>query len=232
MTPAPTLQDLIATVRADATSDDPRDQLAAAARTVAELEAVGDAVLSHFVDQCRRRGRSWSEISAALGVSKQAAHKRFSLATASLERWTPRARTALRAAADAARGLGHGRVGTEHVLLGLFEPAGGLAARILDELGFTRAGVEEQIVLVTPRAAPPTTSDVSDPPFTARAAETIDRTASEALTLGHNYVGTEHLLLALSGDPAAAAAKILADGRATRDDIRNRVRQKLSGLSL
>src|SRR5471032_979280 len=116
MTPAPGLQDLIETVRADASSGDPLEQLAVASTTVAELEAVGDAVLSHFVDQCRRNGRSWSEISAALGVSKQAAHKRFSLATASLERWTPRAQSALRAAAGEARQLGHGYVGTEHLL--------------------------------------------------------------------------------------------------------------------
>ena len=149
MTPGPNLQDIIDTVKADASSADPLDQLATASRTVAELEAVGDSVLSHFVDQCRRSGRSWSEISAALGVSKQAAHKRFSLAAASLERWTPRARTALRAAASAAHSLGHGYVGTEHLLLGLFEPAGGIAARILDELGFTRATVEEQILRVT-----------------------------------------------------------------------------------
>jgi len=188
-----------------------------------------NALLSHFADQCRRGGRSWSEISAALGVSKQAAHKRFSLATASLERWTPRARTALRAAAEAARGLSQGHVGTEHVLLGLFEAAGGIAARILDEPGFTRAQVKEQIVLATPPASPPSSSAVPDPPFTTRA-ESIDRAASEALSLGHNYVGTEHVLLALFGEPAGLAAKILADGRATRDDIRKRVLQKLSGL--
>ena len=67
MTPGPTLEEMIATVRADATSDDARDQLAAASKAVAELEAVADAVLAHFVDRCRRSGRSWSEISAALG---------------------------------------------------------------------------------------------------------------------------------------------------------------------
>jgi hypothetical protein len=218
---------MIETVRADATSADPLDQLAAASSTVAELEAVADAVLSHFVDQCRRSGRSWSEISAALGVSKQAAHKRFSLADAALERWTPRARTALRAAASAARNLGHGYVGTEHLLLGLFEPAGGIAARILDELGFTHSTVEEQLLRVTPRGS----STVADPPFTPRAAASIERSVAEAVSLGHNYIGTEHLLLALFGDPDGFAAKILGEGGARDDDVRDRVVQKLSGFT-
>jgi hypothetical protein len=227
MTPGPSLQEMIASVSADAASDDPRDQLAAASRTVAELEEVADAVLAHFVDQCRRSGRSWSEISAALGVSKQAAHKRFSLADAALERWTPRARTALRAAASEARNLGHGYVGTEHLLLGLFEPAGGIAARILDELGFTYATVEEQILLVTPRGS----STVAEPPFTPRAAESIERSVAEAVSLGHNYIGTEHLLLALFADPDGFAAKILDEGGASYGDVKARVVEKLSGYT-
>src|SRR6266702_5897109 len=101
MTPGPSLQELISTVRVDAASDDVLDQLVTASRTVAELEEVADAALAHFVDQCRRSGRSWSEISGALGVTKQAAHKRFSFATPPmLERLTPRARSALAAAAE------------------------------------------------------------------------------------------------------------------------------------
>jgi hypothetical protein len=227
MTPAPNLEELIATVRADAASDDARDQLAAAAQTVAELEALSDAVLGHFVDQCRRSGRSWSEISAALGVSKQAAHKRFSPATASLERWTPRAQSALRAAAEAARAFGHDHIGSEHLLFGLFEPAGGIAARILDELGLTRATVEAQILAVTPRAS----STAIDLPYTLGAAEALGRTVSVALGLGHNYVGTEHLLLALFGDADDLGSKILVDAGATYDDVEGRVREKLASLT-
>jgi hypothetical protein len=86
VTPAPGLQELIATVERDAASRDPLDLLTTASSTVARLEEVGDAVLGHFVDRCRRQGHSWSEISAALGVSKQAAHKRFSFPAPTLER--------------------------------------------------------------------------------------------------------------------------------------------------
>jgi hypothetical protein len=227
MAPGPSLQEMIATVRADAASDDARDQLAAAASAVAELEAVADAVLAHFVDQCRHRGRSWSEISAALGVSKQAAHKRFSLPTPALERFTPRARSALRAAAEAARSLGHGYIGTEHVLLGLFEPADSIAAQVLDEAGITRAKVEEEVLIAAPRAL----SSVADPPFTPRAAASIERATAEALSLGHNYVGTEHLLLALFGDPEGLAATILTTVGAQRDEFRNQIIHRLSGYA-
>ena len=86
MTPAPGLRELIETVERDAAGRDPLDLLATASATVSQLEEVGDALLGHFVDRCRRQGQSWSEISTALGVSKQAAHKRFSLPAPALER--------------------------------------------------------------------------------------------------------------------------------------------------
>jgi hypothetical protein len=226
MTPGPSLEAMIATVRADAASDDALDQLAAASRTVAELEEVSDATLAHFVDQCRRTGRSWSDISKALGVTKQAAHKRFSLATTTLERFTPRARAALRAAADEARSLGHGYIGTEHLLLGLFTPAESLAAQVLDEARITHADVEQRVLYVSARGS---FIAETDPPFTPRAAECIERAVAEALRLGHNYVGTEHLLLALFADTESLAASILTDLAATYDDFRDRVIEKLSG---
>src|SRR5260370_18348224 len=82
MAPPPTLQELIEIVRQDSSSDQPLDQLVAAAAAAAQLEETTDALLGHFVDRCRRDGRSWSEISNALGVSKQAVHKRFAPALA------------------------------------------------------------------------------------------------------------------------------------------------------
>src|SRR4051812_21088235 len=121
MAPAPTVQALVAIVEADAAGADALGRLAAAAATAVELTDVSDALLDHFVDQCRRDGRSWSEISSALGVTRQAAHKRFSAPAApTLDRFTPRAQAVLTAAADEARGMGHNYVGTEHLLLGLF----------------------------------------------------------------------------------------------------------------
>ena len=230
MTPGPSLHELITTVHAETATDNPLDQLAAASATVAALEEVGDALLGHFVDQCRRRGHSWSEISGSLGVTKQAAHKRFSIASSpTADRMTERARTAMRAAVDAARLLGHRYVGTEHVLLGLYEPARGVAAQILVDAGITRARVEEQVLAVAPRHAALGPDEAV--PFTPRAAASIEHAISEALTLGHNYVGTEHLLLALFADTDAVAATILLDAGATYDQVRARVIEMLSGYT-
>ncbi|HZO64230.1 MAG TPA: ATP-dependent Clp protease ATP-binding subunit, partial [Kribbellaceae bacterium] len=84
MTPGPNLQELIDTIRADAGSGDALDELAAASATVTELSMTGDAALGYFVDRARGAGHSWVEISGVLGVSKQAAHKRFAVS------WTAR----------------------------------------------------------------------------------------------------------------------------------------------
>src|SRR5580704_8752581 len=129
MTPPPSLQELIDTVRLDTATDNPVDQLVTAASTVADLEDTSDALLGHFVDRCRREGRSWSEISGALGVTKQAVHKRFAASVAdqiiasipapTFERFTARARVVISSAALAARDAGREKVSSVHILLGL-----------------------------------------------------------------------------------------------------------------
>jgi ClpA/ClpB-like protein len=225
MTPGPTLHELIATVEADAASADDLDRLGTAARVTAELEEVADGTLTHFVDQCRRNGRSWTEISRALGVTKQAVHKRFSTA-ASFERFTARAKSALEGASAAARRLGHSYVGTEHVLLGLFAEPESIAAKALTEAGLTADSVEAAILAITPRR----NANVDSPPFTPRAASCLEHALSEALQLGHNYIGTEHILLGLFTDPDGFAARIMDDAGVTHDAIRARIIEMLAGL--
>jgi len=224
MTPGPTLQELIEIVQADAIGGDDLARLAAAARTAADLEEVADGTLTHFVDECRRNGRSWSEISRALGVTKQAVHKRFS--TPTFERFTVRARGALKGAAAAATRLRHNYVGTEHVLLGLFAEPEGIAAKVLSERGLTGDGVETAIVALTP----PGGAEVGAPPFTPRAAASLERALSEALELGHNYIGTEHILLGLFHDQEGFAARIMRDAGVTHDAVRDRIVEMLTGI--
>ncbi len=224
MTPGPSLQELIETVQADAAGDDDLAQLAAAARTAADLEDVADGTLTHFVDQCRRNGRSWSEISKALGVTKQAVHKRFS--TPTFERFTVRARGALKGSAGAATRLQHNYVGTEHVLLGLFAEPEGIAAKVLVEAGLTGDGVEAAILALTPRGD----AEVGAPPFTPRAAVCLEKALDEALQLGHNYIGTEHILLGLFTDPDGFAARIMRDASVTHDATRDRIVEMLTGI--
>ncbi len=224
MTPAPSLADLIAIVEADAPSHDPLARLATASTTSAELTQTGDSLVGHFVDQCRAAGHSWAEISDALGVSKQAAHKRDSAVPRDLSRFTERARAVIGASVDVARGLAHAFVGTEHLLAGLFPP-GGIAANLLEGWGLTEAKVADAILARTPRGD----HGPAEPPFTPRAAEVFAGALSEALALGHNYIGTEHLLLALFRDADGLAAQILAEAGATYDDAKAAVIQVLSG---
>lgn len=219
MTPSPTLQELIDAVRADSPGDEALVQLSQASRTVSDLERVGDALLGHFVDQCRRSGHSWSEISGALGVSKQAAHKRFTFDAPTFERFTERARTVVGQSEHEAHRLGHGFVGTEHLLLGLSDVTDGLAVRVLDEVGISKSVVEEQILALVKRG---TATEEGTLPLTPRAKAVLRHAAEEALRFGHNYVGTEHLLLGLFNDGDSVAAKVLSNLGVGYEVIRDR----------
>ncbi len=146
MTPSPTLQELIESVQADSPGAEALLQLSQASKTVGDLEQIGDALLGHFVDKCRRSGHSWSEISGALGVSKQAAHKRFTFDAPTFERFTERARVVISQSEGEAHRLGHGFVGTEHILLALVGVTEGLGMRVLEEAGISKAMVEEKFL--------------------------------------------------------------------------------------
>jgi ATP-dependent Clp protease ATP-binding subunit ClpA len=256
MTPPPSLQELIETVRRDAATDDPLELLSTASSTAAALEELSDALLGHFVDRCRRGGRSWSEISAALGVSKQAVHKRFSGAIAdrliaqsaaaapSMERFTLRARSAFFAATRAARSLGHDTVGTEHLLLGLYEEPDGLAAKALLAMNASRDSVEAAVLAARPRGAAPGgaapgeaagTAETGDAPqrlpFSEAATSALREAVAEALERGHNYIGTEHLLLGLYRMPDSLAARVLAGLGAGHKEAKVRLDEMLRGFS-
>ncbi len=227
MTPPPTLQDLITTVQTDAASDEALAQLSVAATTAAELEDVSDSLLSHFVDRCRKAGHSWTEISAALGVSKQAAHKRFTPGALQLDRLTDRARNLLENSVAQAGRLGHNYVGTEHVLLALFADPESLAARVLADAGVTQEMAEAEILKHELPGGIPHSNVV---PFTPRAAALVTGAISEALQMGHNYVGTEHILLALFLDSDAVAANVLAALGIERDAAWAKIVEILSGF--
>ena len=225
MAPAPALPDLIAAVRADTDTDHPLAHLATASVMAQELTDTSDALVGHFVDRCRTAGHTWAEISGSLGVSRQAAHKRYSPVPRELSRWTERAKAALAASVDAARGLGQPHVGTEHLLLGLFPP-GGIGAQLLTESGLTEGTVAEKVLAHTPRQA----TGPAEPPFTPQAAEVFGTALSEALSMGHNYIGTEHLVLALFAHPDSLAGEILAEAGATHGGYKERIATILSGF--
>ncbi|TCM43411.1 Clp protease N-terminal domain-containing protein [Kribbella sp. VKM Ac-2568] len=210
MTPGPDLQQLIDTIRADAGTDDVLDQLGTAASTISELTSTSDAALGYFVDRARGAGKSWVEISTVLGVSKQAAHKRFAESWTSrpaFEHYTPRTRAAVEAAADVARGLTHSYVGTEHLLLAFYTQPEALATKVLVAHGVTEQAVSEAVNAAVPAGEGPVNEEELG--FTRRASHVLQGAAGEALALGHNYVGTEHLLLAFYRDQAGVATTVL-----------------------
>jgi hypothetical protein len=224
MSPTPNLNDLIRSVRDEVADDDPAGQLAKAAEYAADLSRLGDSLLDHFVFQCRQAGMSWAELSGALGVSKQAAHKRFTGLTPSFQRFTDRARQAVKAATEQARVLGHPEVGTEHMLAGMFAPAEGLAALTLVQLGLTQESVVAELLRRTPRGD---TVHAGAIPHTAHAKDALRGALEEAIELGHNYIGTEHLLLGLQREASFTSAEILealgAPKRAVHDSLLERL---------
>jgi ATP-dependent Clp protease ATP-binding subunit ClpA len=262
MTPPPTLQELIDTVRADADSDQPLDQLVAAASAAADLEETTDALLGYFVDRCRRDGRSWSEISNALGVTKQAVHKRFASALAAhiiaatpeptFERFTNRARHVVAASRQAAISLGADAVGTGHLLLALFAEPEGIAGRTLAAMNVTEDTVRG--ALLTARGQKPVqdagagvapdqpTGDQAAveqasqaaspvPPYGDDAKLALQDALTVALEFGHNYIGTEHLLLGLYRNADSTAAWILGEAGALESTARTHVTNLLRQLS-
>jgi hypothetical protein len=235
MTPLPDLPSLIAIVRTDASSDDPLDQLAQAARSVGEIEEVSDALLGHFVEGCRANGFSWSQISTVLGVSKQAVHKRFAGTAPTFERFTLRAQAVLGDAREQARALGQESVGTEHLLLALFDSEGSMAAQLFEDVGLNR-----ESVLAKLSADPATGTESSQGSqsvsgeigYSPRARTALRNALEEALKLGHNYVGTEHLLLALYDDPDALGARTLTSLGVSYDDLTKRLADKFAAMKV
>ena len=193
------LDDLIAAVVS--ADEDPLERVARAVALGMRLDELADSLIDHFVDQARRSGASWTEIGRSLGVTKQAAQKRFSAKSGSaldasqgFSRFTEQARRAVVAAQEEARNAGNDRITVAHLLLGLLSsPDCGAAALVAVQ------GIDLDLVRQTARATLPP-SAVNVPalvPFDPHARAALERTFSEAERLGHEHVGTEHMLTAI-----------------------------------
>src|SRR3982075_4279563 len=142
------------------------------------------------------------------------------------ERFTQRARQVVVLAPGEARTLKHNYIGTEHILLGLPREEEGLAARVLESLDITVERVRAQVVRIVGSGEEVTSGQI---PFTPRAKKVLELALREALSLGHNYIGTEHILLGLVRENEGVAARILLDFDAASEKIRNEVIRMLSG---
>src|SRR5215217_2552298 len=192
------LDDLIDVIKK--VHEEPLEQLTDAVLAAESLGDIADHLIGHFVDQARKSGASWTEIGKCMGVTKQAAQKRFvpkgDAAALDMEagfgRFTPRARNVVVEAQNKAHGAGNNEIQPAHLLLGLFADPDGLAAKLLAAQGINADAVNKSITL------PPRVDEMPALiPFNGQAKKVLELTFRQALRLGHNYVGTEHILLAL-----------------------------------
>jgi ATP-dependent Clp protease ATP-binding subunit ClpC len=142
------------------------------------------------------------------------------------ERFTERARQVVVFAQDEARRLGHPHIGTEHLLLGLFREEDGVAAVALRSSGLTLEAVRDDVVRIAGRGEGTPTGQI---PFTPRAKRTLELALREAVGLQHNYIGTEHILLALARSPDSMAARVLLDAGADEGTLRGAVLAHIGG---
>jgi ATP-dependent Clp protease ATP-binding subunit ClpC len=141
-------------------------------------------------------------------------------------RFTERARQVVVLAQDEARALKHNYIGTEHILLGLLREEEGLAARVLESLDITVEEVRAQVARIVGQGDEVTSGQI---PFMPRAKRVLELALREAVSLGHNYIGTEHILLGLVRENEGVAARILLDFDADAEKIRNEIIRMLSG---
>ena len=141
------------------------------------------------------------------------------------ERYTERARQVVILAQDEARALKHNFIGTEHLLLGLLREQEGLACRVLESLDVTADDVRGRVVEIAGQGDEITTGQI---PFTPRAKKVFEMSLREALSLGHNWIGTEHVLLGLIREKEGVAARILFDLDLDAERIRNELIRMLS----
>jgi hypothetical protein len=180
------------------------DQLSGAVIAADHLGDVADHLIGHFVDQARRSGASWTDIGRSMGVTKQAAQQRFVAKSTGeppdldpgqgFSRFTVRARNVVMAAQNVARAAGNDEIRPEHLALGLLTEPDALAAGSIVALGVPLEAVRQA---VTPTLPPPASQVPDLIPYDSRARKALELTFREALRMGHNYIGTEHILLAL-----------------------------------
>lgn len=216
--------------------DDSLEALSDAVMLADRLGEQSDHLIGHFVDQARRSGASWTDIGSHMGVSKQAAQKRFVLKPGAdseltevglYNRFTPRARIVVEQGQVIAREVPNGVVDTVHLLLGLLQDQRSLAGVVLVSFDVSLDGLMADARAVIPEPAEPATTSAI--PFSDGARTALKLTLREALGLGHNYIGTEHLLLGLLAEGGEAARLLNARG-VDKDSAKQQVQAELDKL--
>ncbi|GAA2280049.1 Clp protease N-terminal domain-containing protein [Nonomuraea roseoviolacea subsp. roseoviolacea] len=250
------LGELITAIKSRHPDGDPLRQLTDAVVLGEQLGEVADHLIGHFVDQARHAGASWTDIGRSMGVTKQAAQKRFVPKETSLAedlrsygRFTERTRAVIVAAQALARDGGAGHIEPQHLVLGLLSEPQCLAVRAMDALGASPDTVRQAMEALTSSgeahgdasAAPTPPADSEEaagaaggPPFSALSRKALELTLREALHLGHNYVGTEHVLLgvlSLGEAPGAHPVVTVLEGLGvTKEAAEREIKELLAAI--
>jgi hypothetical protein len=225
----PRLDDLIHHIENERPENTALQHLGQSVGLASHLGELADHLVGHFVDQARNAGASWAEIGDALGVTKQAAQKRFVAKTrieheavgqgrakSMFERFTDEARTVVVGSEEHCRQAEHPEVGTGHILLALVDDPNGPATRVLIAKGVSPDKVREAI-----RAAlgPGQGRMKGHIPFAADAKKLLELSLREALRTQSDHIGVEHILLGLLRDEKSLGAKTLADFGVDRKQV-------------
>ncbi|MFP5376589.1 MAG: Clp protease N-terminal domain-containing protein [Acidimicrobiia bacterium] len=236
------LDDLVRGIEDDVPSGSALDRLHAAVEVAGQASALADRLVGHFVDAARGEGRSWAEIGAELGVSKQAAQQRFvgrpvDPLTAGLRpvplvggrtgrrgffsRFTTEAREVISLAQDEARQLGHDAVRPDHLLLSVLHHPEGRPALALGALGIHAEVARRRIVDAIGSGAH---ASEGSPPFAPEAKRLLERALREGLRSEGRQVAVEHILLGALDEAGAPGAQLLVGLGANPDAVRRALR--------
>ncbi|MGW2650377.1 Clp protease N-terminal domain-containing protein [Streptomyces sp. NPDC001393] len=218
------LADLIARLDEELPDADDLARISEAQLRALTLSDIGDQLVDHYVGKARQAGASWSEIGDAIGVSKQAAQQRH--APAPFERFTDLNRHSIVLAQEAARTHKHDLIGTEHILLGLLGESRGLAYEVLT----AKTESEQRIRDAIEEAMPPAGKKAlrGHIAFRSESKEAIQQALRASANLGHDWVGTEHMLLGLIRVKESPAAQILRNLGFSSDELHETVKAEVT----
>jgi hypothetical protein len=220
--PLPPFDDLVRHIETGHPQSSALHQLGESVGVARHLGELADHLVGHFVDQARNAGASWAEIGDALGVTKQAAQKRFVPKTrfghpatgrggakSMFERFTDEARMAVVASEEHCRQAGHPEVSTGHILLALLDNPDGLTNRVLEKTeGVSPVDVRERLLAVLGPGRGETEGHI---PFAIDAKKVLELSLREAIRSQSDHIGVEHVLLGLLRDEKSLGAATLAE---------------------
>jgi hypothetical protein len=200
-------------------------KIAEAQQRARSLNDIGDQLVDHFVTQARTTATPWSHIGEALGVSKQAAQQRW--VPPIFQRFTDRARHVIVLAQEEARTLKHEVIDDQHILLGVVAETSGMAAQILTERGASATAVRAALGAAL---TPGTSNPPARLPFTGEGKAVLDEAGNAAISLGHDFIGTEHILLGLFRVTDGPSAAALASLNISENDMRAEIARRVEAI--